>query len=184
MGLKIRMQEQRDKGLQQPIPKNNIGFKLLSKMGYKQKDNTSQHKANEIIIRANKSGLGMHEQKREKMEKLESLMVTTKKQTRQQFAESIRQKAKHRKCIKDIEQSMIISHNLNATDDEQKDDEEIDLQILSYTECTDKLSKILTDLRENHLFCYWCGVKYEDTSSMNAHCPGTDEKLHDSLNDL
>ena len=224
--LKVRMKEERDKGLEKPISSNNIGFKLLSKMGYKNgmiigKNNNNNNYYNDnddindknkqiilkepikIKIRDKNSGLGMHEMKERKVETLKKLIESQKSQRDNLFKQSIRQKSKHKQLIKDIKQSMIICENLDIQNnvnlsnpiwykpkedkkienqDEQDEDDDIDeIEILSFIQCKTKLSNILHYLRDEHLYCYWCGIKYKETKEMNRSCPGNDKNLHDSL---
>ena len=193
--LKIRMEEQRNKGLAKPIAESNIGFKLLTKMGYKQNTKSAQKEPIQIVVRDKQSGLGIHEMRHQKKEKLNALIASQRKKNNECFKESMRQKAKHRQCIKEIEQSIIICKNLDVQSGVnlnnpiwyRPNDEGDDLnefETFSYTECTDKLSEILSYLRETHLFCFWCGIKYTDESSMSKECPGNDKDLHDSLEDF
>lgn len=226
--LKVRMEEERNKGLAKPISENNIGFKLLSKMGYKngmiigKKNNVNKNKNDNndpnkqiilkepisIKIRDKNSGLGIHEAKERKVEALSILIKTQKMKRNNLFKQSIRQKSKHKGLIKDIKQSMIICENLDiqndvnltnpiwfkdkeehkkqATDEyEQDEDEDIDeIAMLSFNECQDKLKEILIYLRCQHIYCYWCGIKYKDEQEMDKSCPGNDKSLHDSLDDF
>ncbi|KAH0839654.1 hypothetical protein J3R83DRAFT_572 [Lanmaoa asiatica] len=43
----------------------------------------------------------------------------------------------------------------------------------------DRLSLVLTYLRDTYSYCFWCGTKYEDDSDLVKHCPGTNEDDHD-----
>ena len=134
--LKVRMEEERTKGLNKPISENNIGFKLLSKMGYKNgmiigKNNISDNKIDDndrnkqiilkepikIKIRDKNSGLGIHEDKERRVDAISKLIKTQKKQRNDLFKQSIRQKSKHKGLIKDIKQSMIICENLDIQND-------------------------------------------------------------------
>ena len=135
--LKVRMEEERNKGLAKPISENNIGFKLLSKMGYKNgmiigKNNNKNDNLRDcddqnkqillkepikIKIRDKNSGLGIHEMKERKVEALRNLIKTQKTQRNNLFKQSIRQKSKHKGLIKDIKQSMIICENLDIQND-------------------------------------------------------------------
>eukprot|EP01083_Nonionella_stella_P039081 106263_1 len=199
--LKVRMEEQRNKGLAKPISKHNIGYKLLSKMGYKSNDANARKQPIEIKVRDKNSGIGIHEMKQRKINALNTFIETQKKQRHHLFNESIRQKTKRKQFIKEIKQSMIICENLDTlhnvnlhnpiwykTNEETQDlseDNDIDeLDTYSLTECEHKLQNIVQYLRDQHLYCFWCGVQYADKNKMDASCPGNDKQLHDSLDDF
>ncbi|KAJ7937221.1 hypothetical protein B0H13DRAFT_2226614 [Mycena leptocephala] len=43
----------------------------------------------------------------------------------------------------------------------------------------DRLQLVLSYLRENYAYCFWCGSQYGDAEEMAAQCPGEDEDSHD-----
>ncbi|KIJ19929.1 hypothetical protein PAXINDRAFT_67570 [Paxillus involutus ATCC 200175] len=43
----------------------------------------------------------------------------------------------------------------------------------------DRLSLVLTYLRDKYAYCFWCGTQYEDESDLQENCPGPDEEDHD-----
>ncbi|KAF8559001.1 RNA-binding domain-containing protein, partial [Imleria badia] len=43
----------------------------------------------------------------------------------------------------------------------------------------DRLSLVLTYLRDKYAYCFWCGTKYEDDGDLEKHCPGPNEDDHD-----
>ncbi|KAG6855031.1 hypothetical protein C0991_005960 [Blastosporella zonata] len=43
----------------------------------------------------------------------------------------------------------------------------------------DRLSLVLTYLRDVYDYCFWCGVQYDDDETMEKQCPGPDEESHD-----
>ncbi|KAG6833746.1 hypothetical protein H0H87_001178 [Tephrocybe sp. NHM501043] len=43
----------------------------------------------------------------------------------------------------------------------------------------DRLTLVLTYLRDVHGYCFWCGVQYNDEEAMQNQCPGADEESHD-----
>ncbi|KAJ8086425.1 hypothetical protein PM082_005248 [Marasmius tenuissimus] len=43
----------------------------------------------------------------------------------------------------------------------------------------DRLNLVLTYLRDEYAYCFWCGTQYEDQREMEDQCPGEDEESHD-----
>lgn len=43
----------------------------------------------------------------------------------------------------------------------------------------DRLNLVLTYLREKYVYCFWCGIQYQDEDDMRQHCPGSEEEDHD-----
>ncbi|KIK90991.1 hypothetical protein PAXRUDRAFT_14034 [Paxillus rubicundulus Ve08.2h10] len=43
----------------------------------------------------------------------------------------------------------------------------------------DRLSLVITYLRDKYAYCFWCGTQYEDESDLQENCPGPDEEDHD-----
>ncbi|KAF9221865.1 hypothetical protein BS17DRAFT_219057 [Gyrodon lividus] len=43
----------------------------------------------------------------------------------------------------------------------------------------DRLSLVITYLRDKYTYCFWCGTQYEDERDLKGNCPGPDEDDHD-----
>ncbi|RDB22480.1 Uncharacterized protein C6F6.19 [Hypsizygus marmoreus] len=43
----------------------------------------------------------------------------------------------------------------------------------------DRLHLVLSYLRDNYAYCFWCGIQYDDQEAMENQCPGPDEESHD-----
>ncbi|KAF8450821.1 hypothetical protein L210DRAFT_963383 [Boletus edulis BED1] len=43
----------------------------------------------------------------------------------------------------------------------------------------DRLSLVLTHLRDKYAYCFWCGTKYDNEGDLEKHCPGPNEEDHD-----
>lgn len=43
----------------------------------------------------------------------------------------------------------------------------------------DRLRLVLSYLRENYAYCFWCGTQYDIAEEMDSQCPGEDEDSHD-----
>ncbi|KAK7061590.1 G-patch domain-containing protein [Favolaschia claudopus] len=44
---------------------------------------------------------------------------------------------------------------------------------------SDRLKLVLSYMRENYAYCFWCGSQYESAEEMTSQCPGEDEDSHD-----
>lgn len=56
---------------------------------------------------------------------------------------------------------------------EQDEDEHDDLGVL------EKLQMLTSYLRQEHLYCIWCGTAYEDREDLSSNCPGPTSADHD-----
>ncbi|KAL0581979.1 hypothetical protein V5O48_000037 [Marasmius crinis-equi] len=43
----------------------------------------------------------------------------------------------------------------------------------------DRLDLVLTYLRDEYAYCFWCGTQYENQDQLADQCPGVDEESHD-----
>lgn len=43
----------------------------------------------------------------------------------------------------------------------------------------DRLNLVLAYLRDKHVYCFWCGIQYQDEQDMKQQCPGSEEEDHD-----
>ncbi|KAJ7276239.1 hypothetical protein B0H12DRAFT_1174595 [Mycena haematopus] len=43
----------------------------------------------------------------------------------------------------------------------------------------DRLQLVLSYLRDNYAYCFWCGTQYESAEEMARECPGEEEDSHD-----
>ncbi|KAK7049676.1 hypothetical protein VNI00_005707 [Paramarasmius palmivorus] len=43
----------------------------------------------------------------------------------------------------------------------------------------DRLELVLSYLRDEYAYCFWCGSQYDDQEDLEKHCPGADEESHD-----
>jgi hypothetical protein len=43
----------------------------------------------------------------------------------------------------------------------------------------DRLHLLLSYLRDNYAYCFWCGTQYNDNDDMDVQCPGENEEDHD-----
>ncbi|KAJ3761652.1 hypothetical protein EV360DRAFT_92898 [Lentinula raphanica] len=43
----------------------------------------------------------------------------------------------------------------------------------------DRLTLVISYLRDHYAYCFWCGTQYDDHDDMKNNCPGPDEDAHD-----
>ncbi|XP_026641841.1 G patch domain-containing protein 11 [Microtus ochrogaster] len=61
-------------------------------------------------------------------------------------------------------------------EEEEQDEDEYTSEDLSVLE---KLQILTGYLREEHLYCIWCGTAYEDKEDLSSNCPGPTSADHD-----
>uniref|UniRef100_A0A2D4J525 DUF4187 domain-containing protein n=1 Tax=Micrurus lemniscatus lemniscatus TaxID=129467 RepID=A0A2D4J525_MICLE len=61
-------------------------------------------------------------------------------------------------------------------EDEEKEEEEEEEGELNESE---KLINLTTYLREEYLYCIWCGTAYQDQEDLSSNCPGTTYTDHE-----
>uniref|UniRef100_A0A2I3GZ05 G-patch domain containing 11 n=1 Tax=Nomascus leucogenys TaxID=61853 RepID=A0A2I3GZ05_NOMLE len=128
-----------------------------------------------------KSGIG-HEAslKRKAEEKLESYRkkIHMKNQAEEKAAEQFRMRLKNKqdemKLEGDLRRSQRACQQLDAQ--KEQDEDEYKSEDLSVLE---KLQILTSYLREEHLYCIWCGTAYEDKEDLSSNCPGPTSADHD-----
>ncbi|XP_066863905.1 G patch domain-containing protein 11 isoform X3 [Kogia breviceps] len=171
--LKEEEQERRDIGLKNALGCENKGFALLQKMGYKSgqalgKSGDGIVEPIPLNVKTGKSGIG-HEAllKRKAEEKLESYRRKThmKKQVEERAAEQFRMRIKNKQDEMKLEGDLRRSQTACQQLDTQK--------------VLEKLQILTSYLREEHLYCIWCGTAYEDKEDLSSNCPGPTSADHD-----
>ncbi|XP_005886143.1 PREDICTED: G patch domain-containing protein 11 [Myotis brandtii] len=61
-------------------------------------------------------------------------------------------------------------------EENEEDEDECESDDLSVL---DKLQILTSYLREEHLYCIWCGTAYEDKEDLSSNCPGPTSADHD-----
>ncbi|XP_032737758.1 G patch domain-containing protein 11 [Lontra canadensis] len=160
-----------------------------------------------LNVKTGKSGLG-HEAllKRKAEEKLESYRrkIRMQNQAEETAAEQFRLRFKHKhdevKLEGDLRRSQRACRQLDTqkniqvpreawywlgleeeTEEEEEEEKEPeedeykseDLSVL------EKLQILTGYLREEHLYCIWCGTAYEDKEDLSSNCPGPTSADHD-----
>lgn len=158
-----------------------------------------------LSVKTGKSGIG-HEAllKRKAEEKLENYRrkVHMKKQSEEKAAEQFRMRLKNKqdemKLEGDLRRSQRACQQLDTQksiqvpreawywlrpeeetekeEEEEQDEDEYTSEDLSVLE---KLQILTNYLREEHLYCIWCGTAYNDKEDLSSNCPGPTSADHD-----
>uniref|UniRef100_A0A8C3IL97 G patch domain-containing protein 11 n=1 Tax=Chrysemys picta bellii TaxID=8478 RepID=A0A8C3IL97_CHRPI len=202
--LKEEERERRDTVLKSALGNENKGFALLQKMGYKSgqalgKSGGGIVEPIPLNIKTGRGGLGHEEsQKRKAEERLENYRrkIHMKKQADEDAADQFRMRFKSKQEERKIEGDLRKSQRACQQLDTQKVSW---LQILQ-SSCTtilfhfltvlynigfywtevvlEKLQILTAYLREEHLYCIWCGTAYEG-KNLSSNCPGDSSADHD-----
>lgn len=205
---KLRQQEQLAKGLANAIPKSNIGFSMLAKMGYK--EGTSLGKSGHggivepigITVKADRKGLGREaaiQQLRERQQQLAREKMLRKSGAAEcdpnEFRMRMVRKSQQKQVESDLARCQRACERLDlemqfteptilwfwperpkkSEEDEDKEPEEEEADPY---ELHEKLELVNDYLRTTHLYCNYCGVKYESYEDMETSCPGKTRDDH------
>lgn len=206
----LRQKDQLEKGLASAIPKSNIGFSMLAKMGYKEGSSlgkTGQGGIMEpigITVKSDRKGLGREaavQQIRERQQQLAREKMLKRAKTAEFDPNEFRLRMVHKSQLKQVEgdfyrcqrtcQRLDIEMQFEEPtivwfwpekpkepkDDEDAEEEEVAEEEMQY-EPHEKLELINDYLRTTHLYCNWCGTKYESLEDMTTNCPGTTRDDH------
>nr|XP_013799373.1 PREDICTED: G patch domain-containing protein 11 isoform X2 [Apteryx mantelli mantelli] len=156
-----------------------------------------------LSIKTGRSGLGHEEfKKRKAEEKLENYRqkLHMKKKANEQAADQFRIRFKNkqeehkmegdlrksqRACQqldmqKDIDVPKEIWFWIEPEEEEKKDEEEKEGECTSSDfSVSEKLQILTAYLREEHFYCIWCGITYEDSEDLSSNCPGDSAADHD-----
>ncbi|NXA51707.1 GPT11 protein, partial [Nothocercus julius] len=206
--VKEEEKERREEVLRSALGNENRGFALLQKMGYKSgqalgKSGEGIVEPIPLNIKTGVSGLGHEEfKKRKAEEKLESYRqkLHMKKKANEQAADQFRTRFKNkqeerkmegdlrksqRACQqldkqKDIDVPKEIWYWIEPEEEEKKDEEEKEDECASSEiSVSEKLRLLTAYLREEHFYCIWCGITYEDAEDLSSNCPGDSAADHD-----
>ena len=197
--------EQREKGLSTSLSTNNLGFKLMEKMGYKPgqglgKKGEGRAEPVPIEVKPNRFGFGKESSDKEKLNARKKLMkiVSEKKLKlesiqRQDFRSRMSKKYSMQQTERDVIKSQNVCFQLDSSEEIQdplynffwpahikgpSEDEECDDFDDEYTS-DDKLAMLTNYLRQKYCYCIWCASKYDDVDDMTLHCPGDTAISHE-----
>jgi hypothetical protein len=188
--------EQREQGLSTAITSDNKGFQLLKKMGYREGSKLGINSSHGLIepipihIHPARSGLGEDNEKKEIIRRKQEIKVKLTEQTQLTYQEHLKQKYYNKRLRIDIDKCQSICERLdrerlhldentlwksNAQEIVDSDDDDDNIE-----PCTmeDQLKTLTCYLREQHIYCIWCGQAFETINELENTCPGNERDLH------
>lgn len=206
---KQRQQDQLEKGLANAIPKTNIGFAMLAKMGYKEGSSLGKSGQEGIVVpigitvKEGRGGLGREaavKQFKEKQKQLAREKLLKKADVKDFDPNEFRMRKVRESQLRQVEGdlsrcqrvcrrmdmemqfeeptiSWFWPEEVVQGEDEEEEEEEPEIDVIQY-EPHEKLELINDYLRTTHLYCNWCGVKYDSLEDMTSNCPGVTRDDH------
>ncbi|XP_053238778.1 G patch domain-containing protein 11 isoform X2 [Podarcis raffonei] len=200
--IKEQEKEQRDTVLNIALGNENKGFAMLQKMGYKSgqplgKSGKGIVEPIPLNITTGRSGLGHEEVKKRKAEEnLENYRrkMHMRKQAEEQTADLFKLRLKTKQEQLQVKRDLVKSQkacqqldmqkglespkemwfwlqpeeekedDVDGEEEEEKEEDEFDE--------SEKLIMLTAYLREEHLYCIWCGTTYDDKEDLSSNCPG------------
>jgi len=167
------------RGLQTAIPKENKGYQMLMKMGYKPTSDDKLIKFNFEKKKRVGLGLGKNVDNKKDEENFdiknheENLDALKHKRNIDfnLFRSEMSSKHKEKRLENEFRKALSTLETLNEAMDiptDPFDSENID----------EGLQKVCLQLRNVHLFCHWCGNKFDNQADMELNCPGDLEEDH------
>lgn len=171
------------------LPPSNVGNQLLLKMGFQGtigKTNAATTPVIPIIVRKPRVGLGKDEEEERAAKAQLEQIRSTDALSEQQFASLMRKQKMERRQAGQFRAALRLVDGFedDASDlspwkslyqewVSTPDTEEAWLEHVS-----ENLSRCVAYLRDHHLYCFWCGHRFESLEDMTEHCPGTAEDDH------
>ena len=196
--------EQREKGLATSISGDNLGFKLMEKMGYKKgeglgKLGKGRFEPIPIEVKKNRFGLGKESSDKAKINVRKQLLeivaekkLKLEKIQRNDFRTRMSQKYSCHQTERDLSKSQNACLQLDSGEEIQEPLyeffwptqmlpetlDEVDDDSDKYSS-DEKLAMITSYLRQQYLYCIWCASKFDDIEDMMKNCPGDNADAHD-----
>ncbi|KAL9275588.1 G patch domain-containing protein [Drosera capensis] len=172
------------------IPQSNIGFTLLKKMGYTPglglgKKVEGRVEPVGVEIRRTRAGIGREDPVKEKVRREKEMEEVKRKREEELMKEfGSRQKSRWRgwRVTGNYRKAKAVLDQLENRDDvvveeeEGNDEEDSEEEEEEITE--EDLQEILIKLRDEHLYCLFCGCQYESSEALLSNCPGINEDDH------
>ncbi|KAM6467590.1 G patch domain-containing protein 11 [Liasis olivaceus] len=204
--IKEQEKEQREMVLNVALGNENKGFAMLQKMGYRSgqplgKSGKGIVEPIPLNITTGRSGLGHEEVKKRKAEeKLENyrkkmnMKKQAEKQTTDLFKMRLKTKQEQLQVKRDLEKSQKACQQLDTQKGlefpkvvwywltpktEEEDENEVEEEKEDELEESEKLTILTTYLREEYLYCIWCGTAYQDQEDLSSNCPGSTYMDHE-----
>ncbi|CAA0837464.1 D111/G-patch domain-containing protein [Striga hermonthica] len=174
------------------IPQSNIGFKLLKQMGYTPgsalgKEGSGRAEPVSVEIRRGRAGIGKEDPKIEKARR-EKRNEERKKRKEEELMEDFGSRQKERwkgrrtvvnfhkadSVLAQLENRDVLEVEKKEDGEEEKEDEEEEEEEIT----EEDLLNILLKLRNEFLYCLFCGCKYDTVEELESNCPGINEDDH------
>jgi len=193
----------REEGLSSEIPEENKGFKLLKMMGYQQgmkmgKNENGIDEPIPLLVKRGRSGLGVEEEKRRKIDEDITNRVNLQKESVVSFKSRMSNKFNEKKTLSDLRSGLIMCKQMDTENgileskfykkEEECDSEEeveksrryiVERPEFTEKELTEKLYQVLEYLRSNHTYCFYCGTQFTSQEDLASKCPGISEQDHE-----
>ncbi|CDS07217.1 hypothetical protein LRAMOSA09740 [Lichtheimia ramosa] len=196
-------QKAREEGLKQSVSEDNKGMQMLMKMGFKKGmalGKSGDGRSGIGTKRALEEEAKKQETKRQNVdpEEYRELMAQRAKEA-QRMRRSRAAASLVEKLDKDkgIEMNILWIFNIpEKTEDEEQEQEkdelsgqdekaeeslpypEEEMEVLKALPLEERLERLVTYLRNEHNYCFWCAVKYNDQQDLDENCPGLEEDDH------
>lgn len=201
---KFLASERLNEGLENPIGPENKGFSMLQKMGFKPGSSLGTKKTGilepiAISIKNDRKGLGREQAIRDIQLRKQFYRERRSKQTSlnvESYRASLSKKYRERDIMSDLLKSEKACYKLDTeggiklpaepwfwprhclpNEEDADSDEEDDAEDAEYGPA-EKLEMLTLYLRQSHLYCIWCGVKYDDEKDFSSSCPGSTREEH------
>lgn len=192
------MVKHREDGLKKGISEDNIGHRLLKRMGYKKGDGLGKKKSGrtkpiEINIKTGRSGIGREKRRKRKSKEKYYRNIERYKNNEQECMRDFRRHSKSRvslckkkydlpKCARECE-SLDMNAGIESNDLWIYGEQEYDEDGYEIEKSTEKILTELTSLlfymRKKHHYCHYCSIKFDSKRDMERNCPGALEEDHE-----
>ena len=207
--FKELQKDTRETGLKTEISSDNLGFRLMAKMGYKKgqglgKNSTGRVEPISVKLKSNRGGLGKEAREKERKDRKKKAQLAALKARQksgqilqEDFCFRMRNQFKYKTFTRDLYKSQKVCHTLDlnsnwdaplidyywpeAVMNPLGEDEKQEEFYDEEIELSpeEKLISLTGYLREKYFYCVWCGVAFNDLEDLNNNCPGDTNELHD-----
>eukprot|EP01118_Nematostelium_gracile_P019524 TRINITY_DN9075_c0_g1_i2.p1 TRINITY_DN9075_c0_g1~~TRINITY_DN9075_c0_g1_i2.p1 ORF type:complete len:236 (-),score=88.55 TRINITY_DN9075_c0_g1_i2:172-879(-) len=197
--LKELEKEKREEGLNTALDENNVGFKMLKMMGYKngssigKPENDGRIVPIEIHLKSGRAGLGIEENKRRRTEEENTRKIEQSQEKLSTFTQRLSNNYLEKQQQSKLIELLKTVRNLDITNDidwsrfykkESEYDEEekkrfgyvFERDQFKQFDFEEKRYQLLQYLREEHNYCFYCAMRFDD---MDRSCPGFTEEDHE-----
>lgn len=194
MSVKQLMEDTIEVALDKAITRENKGFRLLEKFGFKEGDGLGKcgdGTIEPIRIKQkddNRAGIGTEERIQKQNEEQMKFKAMSELNRKELMSTYVQQKSSQsqlktirkyilfaEKAVQDLdEKAQIFTHELWPPQDIEESDErctpENDAESQRFT--IERLHSCVSYLRQEYFYCLFCGCSFEDASDLSANCPG------------